>query len=143
MSRGITATSDDMPPQALDQGRCAFSTRSRELASDFLTRLYGPDQQIRFFHGHGADFQMRFAATKVARLRVVKVEVESLECERTAEGAVQIIVPTSGELVVSNGASDAVVADADTAAVVRPFRTTRQQSHSGSAFVLTLPFDAL
>lgn len=123
------------PPIALD-------THCRDKARDFITSLYGADQRIDFCRRD--EFRMRFRVSALAALRLVKVQVSALDCERSTEGVVQIVLPTAGELVQSwPGADDEIIAGPHLATVVRPFRKTRQRSRAGCAVVLTLPVATL
>jgi AraC-like DNA-binding protein len=119
-----------------------FSTSSRDVARQCLTRIYGADQSISF--SRNSDFHMRFSALHVGSLCLVSVDVSSLQCERSSGALVQIVAPAAGQLLqVSRDSGEEAVADGNSAAVVRPGCLTRQECLHAAGTVLTLPLPRL
>ncbi len=134
------AATSPAPPAS--GGAFHFSTGNRDVARQCLIRLYGADQRISF--SRNCDFHMRFSALRLGGLRLVNVDVSSLECERSSGGLVQIVAPSAGRLLqVSRDSGEEVIADASSAAVVRPGCRTRQECLHAAGVVLTMQLPRL
>lgn len=130
------------PASNASGGSFHFSTGSRDIARQQLTRIYGADQSISF--SRNCDFHMRFSALPLGSLRLVSVDVSSLQCERSSGALVQIVAPAAGRLLqVSRESGEEAIADANGAAVVRPGSLTRQECLHAAGTVLTMPLSSL